>query len=215
MTNLDSIFKNRDITLPTKVHLVKAMVFPRVTYGCESWSEESWAPKNWCFWTVVLENTLESPLDCKEIKPVNQKGNQFWIFIGRTDAEAKVFSNILATWCKEPTHWERLRAGGEGDNRGWDGWMASLTQMDMSLNKHWELVMDRETWHAAVHGVAKSWTWLSDWTTTKMIKFSEEDMSKVKTGQTLGLLHQIAKLWRQRKSSWRKFKVLLRWTHEW
>ena len=70
MTNLDIIFKSRDITLPTKVCLVKAMVFPVVMYGCESWTVESWAPKNLCFWTVVLEKTLESPLDCKEIQPV-------------------------------------------------------------------------------------------------------------------------------------------------
>ena len=86
MTNLDS----RDITLPTKVRLVKAMVFPVVLYGCESWSIiESWEPKNWCFWTVVLEKPLESPLDYKEIQPVNSKGNQSWIFIGRTDAEVE------------------------------------------------------------------------------------------------------------------------------
>ena len=82
--------KSRDITLPTKVHLFKVMVFPVVMYGCESWDyKESWAAKNWCFWTVVLEKTLESLLDCKEIKPVNPKGNHFWIFIGRTDAEAE------------------------------------------------------------------------------------------------------------------------------
>ena len=90
MTNLDSILKSRDITLPTKVHLVKAMVFPVVMYGCGSWTikkAECW--KNWCFWTVVLEKTPESPLDCKEIKPVHPKGNQSWIFIGRTDAEAE------------------------------------------------------------------------------------------------------------------------------
>ena len=89
MTNLDSILKSRDITLPTKVHLVKAMVFPVVMYGCELDSEESWALKNWCFWTVVLEKTLESPLDCKEIQPVHPKGDQSWVFIGRTDAEAE------------------------------------------------------------------------------------------------------------------------------
>ena len=71
MTNLDSILKSRDITLSTKVHLVKAMVFPVVMYGCELDYKESWAPKNWCFWTVVLEKTLGSPLDCKEIQPVN------------------------------------------------------------------------------------------------------------------------------------------------
>ena len=95
--------------------------------------KEGLAPKNWCFWTVVLEKTLESPLDYKEIQPVHPKWNQSWIFIGRTDAEAEA-PNTLATWCKEPTHWkrpwcwERSKAGGEGDNRGWGGWMASLMQ---------------------------------------------------------------------------------------
>ena len=88
MTNLDSILKSWDITLPTKVHLVKAMVFPVVMYGCERTIKKAEA-NNWCFWTVVLEKTLESPLDCKEIQPVNSKGNQSWIFIGRNDAEAE------------------------------------------------------------------------------------------------------------------------------
>ena len=88
---------------------------------------------DWCFWTVLLDKTLESPLDCKEIQPVNPKGNQSWMFIGRTDAKAET-PNTLATLCKELTHWKRLwcweglGAGGEGDDRGWDGWMASLTQ---------------------------------------------------------------------------------------
>ena len=89
MTNLDSILKSRDITLSTKVHLVKAMVFPVVMYGCELNCKESWAPKNWSFWTVVLEKTLESPLDCKEIQPVNPKGDQSWVFIRGTDTEAE------------------------------------------------------------------------------------------------------------------------------
>jgi len=89
MTNLDSILKSIDITLPTKVCLVKAMVFPVVMYGCDSWDYKGWVPKSWCFWTVVLEKTLESPFDCKEIKPVNPKGNEPRIFIGRTDAEAE------------------------------------------------------------------------------------------------------------------------------
>ena len=88
MTNLESILKSRDIILLTKVCLVKAMVFPVVMYECESWAIKVWVPKNWCFWTVVLE-TLESPLDFKEIKLVSSKGNQSWIFIGRTDAEAE------------------------------------------------------------------------------------------------------------------------------
>ena len=101
ITNLDSILKSRDITLPTKVHLVKAMVFPVVMHGCKSWTIKSWALKNWCFWTVVLEKTLESPLDCKEIKPVHSKGNQSWIFIGKTDAKAE--TPIL--WLPDVKNW--------------------------------------------------------------------------------------------------------------
>ena len=90
MTNLDSILKSRDITLPTKVCLVKAIVFPVVMYGCESWEyEENWVPKNWCFSAVMLEKTLGSALDYKEIPPVHPKGNQSWIFIGRIDAEVE------------------------------------------------------------------------------------------------------------------------------
>ena len=97
--------------------------------------KESWAPKNGCFWNVVLEKTLESPLDCKEIQQVHPKGNQFWIFIGRTDAEAetpKLWPPDVKTHLKRPWCWERLKAGGEGDDRGWDGWMASPTQWRQS-----------------------------------------------------------------------------------
>ena len=94
--------------------------------------EESWAPKNWCFWTVVLEKTLESPLDCKEIQPVHSRGDQPWDFFGRTNAEAET-PNTVATWCEELTHWkitwcwERSKAR-EGDDREWDGWMSLPTQ---------------------------------------------------------------------------------------
>ena len=121
MTNLDSIFKSRDITLPTKVRLVIWM--------WELDCEEGWAPKNWCLWTVVLEKTLESPLDCKEIQPVHPKGDQSSIFIGRTDAVAETpilrppDAKSWLIW-----FWERLKAGREGADRGWDGRMASLTQ---------------------------------------------------------------------------------------
>ena len=87
MTNLDSVLKSRDFTLPTKVRLVKATVFPVVMWELDY--KESWALKNWCFWTVVLEKTLESPLDCKEIQAVYPKGDQSWVFIGRTDVEAE------------------------------------------------------------------------------------------------------------------------------
>ena len=101
MTNLDNILKSRDITLPTKVRLVKAMVFPVVMYGCESWTVRKLSTeKSMLLNIVVLEKTLESPLDCKEIQPVHPKGNQSWVFIGRTDAEAE--TPIL--W---PPHWKR------------------------------------------------------------------------------------------------------------
>ena len=134
MTNLDSIFKSRDITLSTKVCLVKAMFFPVVTYGCESWTiKKAECQKNWCFWAVVLEKTLESPLDCKEIQPVHPKRKSV-LGVHWKDWCWSWISNTLATWCKELTHlkrpwcWERLRAGAEGDDRGWDGWMVSSTQ---------------------------------------------------------------------------------------
>ena len=114
---------------------------------------ESWALKNWCFWTVVLEKTLENSLDCKEIKPVNPKEHQSWIFIGRTDVEVE--NPIL--WppdVKIPWSWERLKAGGEGDYREWDSWMALPTQWTwVWINR--ELVMDRVAWRAVVHSVTE------------------------------------------------------------
>ena len=110
------------------------MVFPVVTYGCESHIDckESWTPKNCCFWTVVLKKTVESPLNFKEIQPFHPKGDQPWVFIGRTDAEAEtliLWPPDVKNWLwKRPWCWERLKAGGEGEDRGWDGWMTSLTQ---------------------------------------------------------------------------------------
>ena len=115
--------------------------------------KESWEPKNWCFWTVVLEKTLESPLDCKEIQPVHPKGNQFWIFIVRTDAEAetpKLWPPDAKIWLtgKDPEDWrERLKVGGEGDNRRWDGWMASPTLWT------WVWVSSRSWWWTGKPGV--------------------------------------------------------------
>ena len=114
MTNLDSILKSRDVTVLTKVHLVKATVFPVFLYGCESWTT-----KIWCFWTVVLEKTLEGPLDNKDIKPINPKRIQSWIFIGRTDAEAEtpiLWPPDAKTWLiwKDPDagkHWRQEEKG--------------------------------------------------------------------------------------------------------
>ena len=138
------------------------MVFPVVMYGCESW-----APKNWCFWTVVLEKTLESPSDCQEIKLVNPKANQSWIFIGRTDAEPET----PKFWPPDGKNWLIANDPDAGKDWMWEeketmedemvGWHHQLNQHELS--NLWELVMDRKVWCATVHGVTKSWTWLSDW----------------------------------------------------
>ena len=156
MTNLDSILKSRDITLPTEVCLVKAMFF----FNSHVWMgeldyKETWAPKNWCFWIVVLEKTLENPLDSKEIQPVHPKGNQSWIFIGRTEAETPILwppdvKSWLTHW-KRSWCWEKLRVGGEGDNRRCDGWMASLTQWT------WVWVNSGSWWWIGKPGM-QSWT---------------------------------------------------------
>ena len=151
MADLDSVLKSKDITLLAKVHLVKAMVFP-----------------NWCFWTVVLEKTLESPLDCREIQPVHPKGDQSWVFFGRTDAKAE--TPVL--W---PPHAKSWLIGKDSDaGRDWGQeergrqrmmrWLDGFTDsMDMSLSELQVLVMDREAWRLAIHGVTKNWTWLRDW----------------------------------------------------
>ena len=149
ITNLDSILKSRDITLPTKVHILKAGVFPgAVVQMWELNYKEGWAPKNWCFWTVVLEKTVESPLDCKEIKPVNPKGNQPWVFIGGTDAEAEApilwppDEKSQLIW-KDPDAGKDWRQKKKGTNRM--RWLDSITDsvhMDRSKLLQ-EIVEDR------------------------------------------------------------------------
>ena len=167
VTNLDSILKSRDITNKGP---------SSQSYGFSSshvwmWEldcKESWALKNWWFWIVVLEKTLESPLDWKEIQPVHPKGNQTWIFIGKTDAEAE--TPIL--WPPVGKNWLIGKDPDAGKDWRWDekgmtdnDMVGGITDlMNMSLSKLRELVMDREAWHAAAHGVTKNQTGLSDWT---------------------------------------------------
>ena len=154
MTNLESILKSR--------HYFVNKGPSSQGYGFSSshvwmWKlnyKESWVQKNWCFWTVVLEKTLESPLDCKEIQPVHPIGNQSRIHW--KDWCWSWSSNTLATWCEELTHWkrpwwwERLKAGREGDDRGWDGWMASPTQWT------WLWVSPGSWWWTGRPGVLQS-----------------------------------------------------------
>ena len=162
MTNLDSILKSRDITLSTKVHLVKAMV-----WMWELDYKENWAPKNWCFWTVVLEKTPESPLDCKEIQPIHPKGNQSWIFIGRTEAEAE--TPIL--WPPDAKNW--LTGKDPDERKDWKQEEKGTTEDEIV---GWHHRLDRHEFEQALrvgdgqgslvcHSPwGRSQTWLSDWT---------------------------------------------------
>ena len=170
-TNLDSILKNKDIILLTKAHIVKAMVFPVAMYGCESWTvKEDQVLKNWCFWTVVLEKTLESPFYCKVIKPFSSKGNQSWIFIGRTDAEALILwppdmkSQLIGNNPDARKDWgQEEKAAIENEMLGW--------HHQFNGHEFEQAPGDGEgqgslsccsTW------VAKSRTQLSDWAATDM-----------------------------------------------
>ena len=131
---------------------------------------EDWVSKNWCFWIAVLEKILMSPLDCKEFKPVNPKGNKFWIFTGKADAKAEApvlwppdaRSQFIGKDPDSGKIWDKRRRGWQ-----WTRYFDTIiNSMNLHLSKLWEMVRDREDWHAAVHGVTKSWTWFSDWKIT-------------------------------------------------
>ena len=168
MTNLDSISKSRDITLSTKVCLVKAVFSSSHVRMWELDYKESWEPKNWCFWTVVLEKTLESPLDCKEIQPVHSEGDRPWDFFGRNGAKAE--TPILCP--PDVKNWLIWKDLDDGKDWRWEekgtrenemvGWHLWLNEHEFKQTQ--EIVKDRENCLAAVRGDAKSRTWLSNWT---------------------------------------------------
>ena len=171
MTNLDSILKSRDITLPTKIHLVKAIVFSSShVWMWELDYKQSWAPKNWLFWTVVLENTLESPLNCKEIQLVNPKGNQPWIFIGRTDAEAEA----------DAKSWLIVKDPDAGKDWRWE----KETTEDEMAGWHHRLDVHEFGW---THGDGQGGlAWCDSWSckeleTTERLNWTELNICKHKT----------------------------------
>ena len=187
MTNLGSIIQSRDITLPTKVHLVKAMVFLAVMYGFESWTIKKAECRRidafelWCW-----RRLLRVPWTAR-----------------RSNQSVRWNSNTLAIWCEELTHlkrpwcWQRLKVGGEGDDRGWDGWMASQIQWTWVLSKLQEVVMDREAWCAAVHEVAES-------DTTEQLNCTELNVVKV----TIFLQPKLSTPWRKVTLL---FEILKKW----
>ena len=168
MTNPDCMLK-RDITLPTKVHLVKAMVFPVVMYGCESWTIKK--AKHWSFWTVVLEKTFESPLDSKKIKPVNPKviSPEYSLML---KLKFQYFCHLM--WRTDS--FEKTLMLGKTEDRRRRGrrrmkWLDGITDNGHEFEQALGVMMDRETWCAAVHGVTKRQTRLSNWTDKRNSQF--------------------------------------------
>ena len=172
MTKLDCILKSRDITLPPNVQRY-SQSYDFFSSRVQMWElnyKKGWASKSWCLQSVVLGKTLESPLDRKEIKPVKPKGNQPWIFIGRTMLKLKLqyFGHLM--WRTDSL--EKTLMLGKIEGRTRRRWQRMrqldniINSMDMSLSKPQEMMQNRDSWDAAIHGVANSWTWLSNWTTT-------------------------------------------------
>ena len=180
VTKLDSILRSRHITLPTKVCLVKAMVFPVVIHVwmwdyIGLWTKENWVPKNWCFWTVVLDKTIECPLDIKEIKPVSPKGNQSWIFIGRADAEAKTpivcppdGKNWLTGKQKQKQNLMLGKIEGrKRRDRRRDSWMVSLTWWTWvwaSSRSWWQIGKPDIVWSMGLQSIKHDWATELNWT---------------------------------------------------
>ena len=161
MTNLESVFKSRSITLLTNIHIVQAMVFSIVMYGCELDHKEHWAPNNLCFWTVVLEKTLENPLDFKEIQPVHPKGDQSWVFFGRTDAKAE--TPIL--WPPHANSW--LIEKDSDARRGWGQEEKGTTENEMAGWHHW---LDGREFEQMASLTQWTWVWANSgkqWKTGK------------------------------------------------
>ena len=165
-TNLDSVLKSRHY-FANKVRLVQAIVFSSShVWMWELDYKESWVLKNWCFWTVVLEKILESLLDCKETQPVHRKGDQSWVFIGRTDVEAET-PILWPPQVKSWLIWERLKAGEEGVDRGWDGWMPSRTQWRrvwVNSGSWWWTWRPGVLWSLGSGRVRRDWVTELNWT---------------------------------------------------
>ena len=180
MTNLDSIFKSRDIA--NKDPSIQDHGFSSGhVWMWELDCEESWVLKNWCIWTVVLEKTLDSPLDCKEIQPVHSEGDQSWVFFGRNNLKLKPQNFGHLMWrvdSLENTLMLGVIGGRRRRGRQRMRWLHGITDsMDVSLSELRELLMDREAWSVVIHGVTKNWTRLSDWTELNWGKEMEKAMA--------------------------------------